>query len=197
MLRLKKIKNPTLWISYTALMTALTAVATLVISVPSLSGGHTNLSDAVIFITAVLLDPLAAFIAGGLGTFIADLLVYPTTMVFSLIFHGVEGLVVGILIAFCSPKSGKTRYILNAIYMLIGGIIMITGFYFAKAFYYGNPETALISLWRNVLQVVISIAVSYLLLYPLKLEKLINRDKLYAPFKSSETKNENINDNRL
>lgn len=184
-MKLMKIKNPTLWIAYTAVMTALTAVAAIVISIPSLEGGHTNLSDAIIFITAVLFDPIAAMIAGGLGTFLADLLLYPTTMLFSLLFHGVEGLVVGLLISFCSPKNGKLQYVLNGVYMLIGGLLMMIGFYFAKAYSYGSPETALISLWRNALQVVISIAASYLLLYPLKLRKLINRSALYTPFKSS------------
>lgn len=182
-----KIKNKTKWLVYTALMTALTAVATMFVSIPSTGGGHTNLSDAIIFMTAVLMDPIAAMIAGGLGTFLADWITYPTTMFFSLAFHGVEGLVVGLLIRFIPRGKGKVQYVLDAVYMVIGGILMIVGYYFAKAYAYGTPITALESLWRNMIQVAVSIAVAYLLLYPLKLTRLVNKDDLYDKIKVSPT----------
>lgn len=182
-----KIKNKTKWLVYTALMTALTAVATMFVSIPSTGGGHTNLSDAIIFMTAVLMDPIAAMIAGGLGTFLADWITYPTTMFFSLAFHGVEGLVVGLLIRFIPRGKGKAQYALDAVYMVIGGILMIVGYYFAKAYAYGTPITALESLWRNMIQVAVSIAVAYLLLYPLKLTRLVNKDELYGKIKVSPT----------
>ena len=63
-----KIKNKTKWIVYTALMTALTAVATIIVQVPSVGGGYTNLSDSMIFMTAVLMDPVAAMIATGVAS---------------------------------------------------------------------------------------------------------------------------------
>lgn len=182
-----KIKNKTKWLVYTALMTAITAVATMIVQIPSIGGGYTNLSDSIIFMTAVLMDPFAAMIAGGIGTFLADLIVYPTTMLFSLAFHGIEGLVVGLLIRLIPRKEGKVQYVLDGVYMLIGGILMIIGFYFAKRFVYGGSDpvaasvAALTSLWRNFIQVAVSIAVTFLLLYPLKLKNIIDRSDLYFP----------------
>ncbi len=183
-----KIINKTKWISYTALLTALTAVATIIIQVPSVDGGYTNLSDAVIFITAILMDPVAAMLVGGLGTFLADLLIYPATMLYSLAFHGIEGLVVGLLVKLLPKKTGKIRYVLQSVYMLIGGLLMMIGYYFAKAYLYGTPASALISLWRNALQVGISIVVANVLLYPVKLSTLINSDAIYE--RKNKTQNE-------
>ena len=175
-----KIKNKTKWLVYTALMTALTAVATMVVSIPSTGGGRTNLSDAIIFMAAMLMDPVAAMVAGGMGTFLADLILGSShTMFFSLAIHGVEGLVVGLLMHL-PRKESKVQYVLDAVYMLIGGILMVAGYYFAKAFVYGTPVTALESLWRNSIQAITSIVVAFLLVYPLKLKRLVDRSELYG-----------------
>ena len=195
-----KIKNKTKWLVYTALMTALTAVATMFVSIPSTGGGHTNLSDAIIFMTAVMLDPVAAMIAGGIGTFLADLITYPATMLFSLAFHGIEGLIVGLLIRFCVPKKdNKITIIMHCVYMFIGGLFMIGGFFMAKSLgwygNYGDSTAALLSaidsLWRNLLQVVISIVVAHLLLYPLKLRRLVDRNELYGTKAEPTSDNDN------
>ncbi len=159
-------------IAYAGVLTALCTVCTMFISIPSLFGGHTNLSDMVIYIAAALLDPVSALVVGGIGTFLADLISYPVTAVFSLVFHGLEGLVAGLLV-----RVFKDNGLFNGLAFLIGGIIMIVGFFFAKAFYYGTLPSALESLWRNILQVVISIVLALTILYPLKLKELAK--KLY------------------
>ena len=50
-------RNLTLKITFSAVAAALTFVATVFIQVPSVDGGYTNLSDAIIFLTAALLPP--------------------------------------------------------------------------------------------------------------------------------------------
>ena len=47
-------RNLTLKITFSAVAAALTFVATVFIQVPSVDGGYTNLSDAIIFLTAAL-----------------------------------------------------------------------------------------------------------------------------------------------
>lgn len=186
-----KIKNKTKWLVYTALMTALTAVATIVVRVPSLDNGATNLSDAIIFMTAILMDPIAAMLAGGIGAFLGDLLAGgSTTMLYSFAIHGVEGLVVGLLMKLLPRKEGKAQYALEVVYMLIGGIIMVTGYFFAKAFGYGTLESAIPSLWRNMIQAATSIVVAMLLVYPLKLKRLVDRSELYGEINEDTVKYE-------
>ena len=50
-----------------------------ILSIP-VPGGHMYLNDIVIVTAAVLLDPFLAFLVGGVGAFIGDLLFYPAPM---------------------------------------------------------------------------------------------------------------------
>ena len=149
-------------ITYTGILTAVCFVFTAFISIPSLSGGHTNLSDAIIFIASYTLGPVSAFVVGGLGTFFADFFFYPTTMFISLVIHGTEGLILGLL--FKTVRGKKYELIFDILYMIVAGLFMMGGFFLAKTFIYGNLETALVSLYRNALQVITSIAVALLVI---------------------------------
>lgn len=88
-------KSATRFVAYTAVMTALTYVGTLI----GFSGAqfYFNLGDSVILICALLFGPIPAMIAGGLGAFLADLTVYPATMLFTLFIKALEGLIAGLL----------------------------------------------------------------------------------------------------
>ncbi len=94
-MKTNKFRLSTRLIAYTALMTALTYVGTLL----GFSGGqfYFNLGDSVILICAYLLGPIPAMIAGGLGAFLGDLTVYPATMLYTLVIKAIEGLVAGLL----------------------------------------------------------------------------------------------------
>lgn len=112
-------RNLTLKITFSAVAAALTFVATVFIQVPSVDGGYTNLSDAIIFLTAALLGPVPAMLAGGLGTFFADLYVYPATMFYSLVIHGLEGLFCGLLLKLIHSKCRNSK-----LEPLLGGAAM-------------------------------------------------------------------------
>lgn len=88
-------KSATRFVAYTAVMTALTYVGTLI----GFSGAqfYFNLGDSVILICASLFGPIPAMIAGGLGAFLADLTVYPATMLFTFFIKALEGLIAGLL----------------------------------------------------------------------------------------------------
>ncbi len=67
-------KNLTRQLVLTALFSALGCVATMLLQIPSPSGGYMNLGDAVVILGAFLLGPAYGAIAGGLGPALADLL---------------------------------------------------------------------------------------------------------------------------
>ena len=56
------------------LFAALGCVATMVLQVPSPTGGYMNLGDTVVILGAYLLGPVYGAIAGGVGPALADLL---------------------------------------------------------------------------------------------------------------------------
>ena len=75
------VKNLTLAAMFMALNIALSSFG---VPVP---GGHFYLNDIVICTAAILLDPFCAFLVGGLGAFIGDLIIYQTPMFVSLDVH--------------------------------------------------------------------------------------------------------------
>lgn len=170
-------KTATKTVVYCALMTALVTVATVTLGFRT-GDFFFNCGDAVIFVTAALLGPLPAMIAGGLGSFFADLAVYPATMFFTLVIKAVEGLVCGLLMRALSVASrGRARSALfGALSMTVGGLLMMTGYYVCNSFIYGTPVSALAALPADAVQAVSSVVLACLLLYALGLVKL--RDRL-------------------
>ena len=88
-------KKTVLWLCITSVFTALNVVmSSLGVPVP---GGHLYMNDIVICTAAIILDPLAAVIVGGVGAFIGDMLFYPTPMFVSLATHGLQAVVISLI----------------------------------------------------------------------------------------------------
>ena len=84
---MKTIKNKkaiysTKWIAYTAILTAL-VVATGYIPPIATPAGRIYWVDGVVLLAAYLMDPLSAFICGGVGTLIYDVFKSPEMMLAS------------------------------------------------------------------------------------------------------------------
>ena len=84
---------------YLALFTALTTAATMVVRVPSPTGGYVNAGDAVVLLCAFVLGPVPGAVAAGIGSALADVfggyfLYAPATLVI----QGLTALVAGLLI---------------------------------------------------------------------------------------------------
>ena len=59
-------------------------------------GGHLYLNDVVIDTAALLLPPFWAFMVGGVGAFLGDLIFYPVPMFVSLVTHGLQAVVISL-----------------------------------------------------------------------------------------------------
>ena len=82
----------------TALFAALGCAATMVIKVPSPTGGYMNLGDTVVLLGAYFLGPVYGAAAGGVGPALADLLGgYPVYVPATLIIKAVMGITAGLL----------------------------------------------------------------------------------------------------
>lgn len=175
--RKRTAKFATKTVVYCALMTALVTVATVTLGFRT-GDFFFNCGDAVIFVTAALLGPLPAAVAGGLGSFFADFAVYPATMFFTLIIKGLEGLVCGLLMClFRKISAGRVLSALcGAAAMTVSGALMMTGYYICNSFFYGTPASALVALPADAVQAAASVALAAAVLYGLGLIKL--RDRL-------------------
>lgn len=115
-------------ISLIAISAAIVAVFTLVIRIPSPIGGYISLCDAAVSFAAYAFGPFTGFIAGGLGTAFADLVGgYPQWAVISFIVHGVEALLMGLIVR--KDSSSIVMRIVAAIVAVVivsGGYLLLT-----------------------------------------------------------------------
>ncbi len=156
---MKKQSNTVLWICRTAVFMAINiAVSCYGIPVP---GGHFYLTDLVICTAALLFDPLAAFMVGGVGSMLGDLIFYPVAMFVSLVTHGLQAVVISTVSRHLLQKKTNLS---RCIAVTLGGIIMVIGYTAGKAFVYSTPEYALIKLPYEILQATVGAVGSILLL---------------------------------
>ena len=159
-----------------ALFMALT-VATSSFSIP-VPGGHLYFCDAVICTAAILLDPVLAFITGGVGSFLGDMIFYPAPMFVSLVSHGLQALIASL----CVRKIKNIKPIYSAIIgVTVGGIVSVIGYTLGRAFVYATPEAAIIKLPFAFLQAGVGAVIAVVLCYPYnlveKFGKVFNNNK--------------------
>ncbi len=163
-------KRTTLWLCITAMFMALNvAMSSFGVPVP---GGHLYMNDIVICTAAIILDPFAAFMVGGVGAFLGDLLFYPTPMFVSLATHGLQAIVISV---FSHYTMKKHPVIASGIGVAIGAVIMVVGYSLGRAFIYSTPEYAILKLPYQILQAVVGAVVGMLLCWKCGIHKLYKR----------------------
>lgn len=172
-----KVKFTTKAIAYAAAGTALVTAATLAgLSTPQF---YFNLGDAVILIISALFGPIIGGLAGGLGSFFADLAVYPATMFYTLVIKGTEGFLAGLFLSLIRKKISKKTVLwsLNAVVLAFCAYFMMLGYFICQTYIYGTLATALIALPMDAVQASSSFVIAFIILYPCK---LINLRKVFS-----------------
>ncbi len=165
-----RIKRTTLWICITAVFMALNvAMSSFGVPVP---GGHLYMNDIIICTAAIILDPLAAFMVGGVGAFIGDMIFYPTPMFVSLVTHGLQAVVISV---FSHYVMKKRPVLASGIGVTVGAVIMVVGYSLGRAFIYSTPEYAVMKLPYQILQAAVGAVVGMLLCWKFKLPKLMKK----------------------
>lgn len=142
-------------------------------------GGHLYLNDAVIASSALFLDPLSSFFVGGIGAFFGDLIFYPTPMFVSLVTHGAQAVAISLLSGRGKKQVGLFRAIMAVI---VGAVIMVTGYSLGRAFVYATPAAAIAKLPYQILQAAVGALFSIFICYlsPIKKQIAIFRGKISA-----------------
>ena len=163
-------KKTVLWLCTTAMLMALNvAMSSFGVPVP---GGHLYMNDIVICTAAILLDPLGAFLVGGVGAFLGDLLFYPTPMFVSLVTHGLQTVVISV---FAHHAMKKHPVLASGLGVAIGAVIMVVGYSLGRAFIYSTPEYAMLKLPYQILQAVVGAVAGMVLCWKCGIHKLFDR----------------------
>lgn len=166
------VKRTTFQLALSAVFTALTLVATIVISIPiPATGGYVNVGDTMIFLSGALFGPFVGGISGGLGSMAADLILgYSFYAPFTFLIKGLEGVLCGLLGYFVANKFKKhvLRYGFQFVSFVLSGLFMCAGYFFVEFGYY-DIGGALGGLTGNLIQAFSSVALASALLFFCKL----------------------------
>ena len=134
------------WLTVCGFLMAMnTVLSSFSIPVP---GGHFYLNDGIIVAAALSLDPLGAFLVGGVGAFLGDFFFYPLPMFVSLATHGLEAVVISLF----ARRYGKKNLPLTFFGVFLGARIVVIGYSLGRAYVYSTPEYSLIKLPFEILQ---------------------------------------------
>lgn len=145
-----------------ALMAALCCIATMVIQIPSPTGGYCHLGDGFVILSGVLLGPFYGFLSASIGSMLADLLSgYVAWAIATFLIKGIAAFAVG----FIYSKIKKNYAV------ILGGLfccfIVTIGYLLFEAFIMGNGLAAtFIGVPSNLVQGSFGIVIATLI-YPL------------------------------
>lgn len=149
----------------TALFAALACVATMSIRIPTPgTNGYIHPGDAVVILSGIILGPVYGFLAGGIGSAMADLLGgYFIYVPITLIIKGLIALISGIIYQRFG-KTKKSRYICVALGGITDIVLVAGGYFICEFFMYGAGAAA--SIPANLIQGAGGLIIS-LVLYPI------------------------------
>ena len=145
----------------TGLFAALTCVATMVLVVPSPSGGYLNLGDTVVLLGAFLLGPVCGAAAGGIGAALADLLAgYAVYVPATLVIKALMGVTAGLLYRMAGKRRGPVGL---AACGAAAEAIMVVGYWLYDGFLLGSLAGAAAGIPANLAQAAFGIIAATLL----------------------------------
>jgi uncharacterized membrane protein len=163
-------KHNTRWLTLCGLFMAINiGLSSFGLPVP---GGHLYLNDIVIVAAALILDPLGAFLVGGVGAFLGDFFFYPLPMFVSLATHGIQAMAISHLVHNYQGEH-KMRRVIFAV--LVGAVIMVVGYSLGRAYVYSTPAYAWIKLPYEILQALFGVICGPFLVWKWKLDDLARR----------------------
>ena len=157
----------------TALFTALTMVATMLIRIP-LPIGYVNLGDTFVFLSAFLLGPLWGTVAAGLGSALADVFGYITYAPATLVIKAAMAFL-GWLVYSATKKALNKPVVGEILAGCVGTIVLAFGYFLFEAVLYSTVEVALVNVPWNILQGASGIILSTAIMRVLAATKLLDR----------------------
>ena len=121
----KKHSDRTLRIVIAAMFAAMAAVMTAFVQIKTPTGGYVHLGDSMIYLAASFLPLPYAVAAAAVGGGIADLLVYPETILYTIVIKAINAV-------FFSAKGDKLLTKRNALMTIPSGLVTVIGYSVSK-----------------------------------------------------------------
>lgn len=172
-----KNKNTIKKLVLTALFTALTCIATMIIQIPTPTNGYLNLGDVFVLTSGLLLGPVYGTLAAGIGSCLADLFAgYLIYVPGTLLIKAITALVASTVHTVLSGKKDKYRLLPLISGCTLGELIMVSGYLIYESLLPGiNFAAALLSVPGNLMQGLASVVICIPLIKLLKTAKITEK----------------------
>lgn len=169
----------TLKLTYTAMLTAMVCVATMLIRIPTMVG-YTNLGDGFILLSAFLFGPFYGAVAGGIGSMLADILSgYAFYAPATLVIKGLIAVIAALLWKAMSKRGGDKVW-KKILASLVAEIWMAAGYWTFETLFLGEAKAALASIPNNIAQGLVGVVLGMVLYYALSKLPMWKKVQLYA-----------------
>lgn len=169
----------TMTLTYTAMLTAMVCVATMLIRIPT-AVGYTNLGDGFVLLGAFLFGPLYGALAGGIGSMLADVLSgYAFYAPGTLLIKGLSAAIAALLWrAMCcrGSKHGWKR----SLAAVVAELWMAAGYWGFETLILCEPRAALSAIPNNLAQGLVGVVLGMVLYYALSKLPIWKKVHLYA-----------------
>lgn len=145
-------------ITISALMAAVVYVATFIGTALPFSG-YIHMGDAAVFLSGLLLGPHYGMLAAAVGSAMADSFAgYVIYIPATIVLKGAMAYITGL-----AREKGKNSI---AGSMIVGGLVMVAGYYVYESIIYKNMVAPLTNLPWNILQFSVGIVIAMILIKP-------------------------------
>ena len=166
-------KMPIKKLTVTAVLLGMNIImSSSILSVP-VPGGHMYLNDVIIVMASLILDPFCAFIVGGVGAFLGDLIFYPTPMFVSLVTHGLQAALISLFVR----RVLKSKPLASSVIASVLGLILtVTGYTLGRAYIYSTPAYAVMKFPFQILQTAVGSAIALALYFGTPIRKVARQE---------------------
>ncbi len=159
-------------LTFAGVLAALVFIATTFLAIPIPTGyGYLHLGDTFVYLCGALMGPIGAFPAA-IGSFLADIAAgYAMYALPTFVIKGLDAFVVASVLAVFKKKMVENKVKIQhlAIASILGGVVMIVGYFLTEAFLLGyGYAVAIANVFPNAVQAVGGAIIFVLIYFPLQ-----------------------------
>lgn len=163
-----------LYVLYASLFAALVFVATMVIKIPTPTGGYVNIGDGIVMLSGWILGPVWGSLAAGIGSMLADLVGYPIYAGATFVIKALMAVAAWGIAKLLKPLL-HNRFITYFIAGVVCEAVMVVGYFVFEATIMSYGWGAVVSVLPNVIQGIVGIAVGIVLMIVFDKTKLVDK----------------------
>ncbi|NLL56311.1 MAG: ECF transporter S component [Clostridiales bacterium] len=152
-------------LALTALFIAVNCASTSIIQIPMSINGYINLGDAFVLLSGWLLGPFYGFLAGGIGSALADIITgYSHYAIATFFIKGTMAIIAPVIFKWLKTLLNKYLQLARIISGIVAEIFMVLAYFGYAAIILGSGLGATVSIVGNLIQGAVGIAVGVILI---------------------------------